>query len=282
MEEHEDPRRAVTHERCTVPAGDPNGMELSLRLDPQLLVESDRLALVGEMTAALAHEILNPLSAALNLSVLLQRMAAAEELSTEQRAEMCRHLDDNVAELTRVCDMLSRVRSFCCGSGTLVELLDLSGLAEGALALASHKLKLSGVETEARLAAGLAPIRGNRMRLQQLVLDVLRFGAGAAGCREGGRVVLRTGVEANGRFVWLEVHDNGEGLPAEKLSQIFTPFATVRAVAGYAASDLAVARRLVHEVGGTIDVRSPAGGGTCVRATFPVSDSKESPRLQQA
>ncbi|MFH1574713.1 MAG: hypothetical protein ABIG68_12070, partial [Acidobacteriota bacterium] len=82
-------------------AGDSN--TVSYQADPREWEEMRRLAVIGELTAAMAHEVLNPLSAVLNLSMLVDNLASSESVSGEALKETRRHMSDIVAELSRVC-----------------------------------------------------------------------------------------------------------------------------------------------------------------------------------
>jgi two-component system, sporulation sensor kinase E len=166
---------------------------------------------------------------------------------------MQKYLDDVVGEVTRVCRLLSEVRTFSHRSETRAEPIDLNRLVEGILALVSHKLKLENVALEASLAGGLPWVHCRPSQIQQLVLDILLSSAGAVRNRQGAAISVATGLLSDGQAVFAEVRSNGG----------------CEAGAGLAS----VAAQLIAEAhGGRIEVESRPGEWTAFKLILPLGE----------
>jgi signal transduction histidine kinase len=202
---------------------------------------------------SIAHEVINPLSAALNLSMLVRQLLRIEPLPPARIGEMQKYLDDVVGEVSRVCRLLSDVRTFSQSSETPAEPSDLNRLVMGILTLISHRLKLENVALETSLADGLPWIRCKPSQIQQLVLSLVLSSVGAVRNRQGAAVSVTTGVLGDGEAVFAEVRSNGDG----------------GAGAGLA---LDVAQLIAQAHGGHIEVESRPGSWTAARLILPVRE----------
>jgi two-component system NtrC family sensor kinase len=246
-----------------------------LKAAQKKLVQSDRLASLGQLSASVAHEINNPVSGVLNLSMLMQRMLTDDGIPPTRLVEFRRYLSQVINETSRVGHIVSDLLAFSRRGKPQRAPTDLNRIVRMTLSLVQHKLKLSNVEVEADLREGLPPVLCDPSQIQQVVLNLVLNAAEATQSKgvdkRQGRVSIATftaeGVEM------LTVSDNGEGIPPENLARIFDPFFTTKSEGKGVGLGLAVSYGIIQAHGGDIEVKSSAGAG----ATFTVSLPLEQP-----
>jgi signal transduction histidine kinase len=224
------------------------------------LAKSESLAAIGVLTKSLAHEIRTPLSVLRAGTEMLLRSPAAGP----REREVSEMLQAEVERLSRLVDDLL---IFGRPSPPVMGDMDLRRVADDALyaleATASEKsvdLALEGAE---------ARMRGDADQLRQVVVNLVSNGVRA--CPEGGRVLVTTAVEDG--FVVLDVEDNGEGIPSDRLDEIWKPLVTThRSGTGLG---LPIVRQLVEAHGGHVEVRSTPGEGTRMRVVLPADATQE-------
>jgi signal transduction histidine kinase len=228
-----------------------NTMAASLAEHQDRLVQSEKLAGIGRLAAGVAHEINNPLAVILGYARLLHRGAdepAARDLQViEDETLRAKLIVDGLLELSRPL-------------AAEPEPLDLRALCEEAVARLRETGLLEGVEVSVE---GAARVRGHPYKLRQVVLNLLRNAAEAAG--PGGRVSLSVSQGPAGAEV--VVRDSGPGLPAEAHARLFEPFFTTKPTG--TGLGLAVSQGIVHAHGGDIRAGSPPGGGTVFTVSLP-------------
>ena len=231
----------------------------------QKLLQSDRLASLGELAASVAHEINNPIAGVLNLSMLLQRMLKDDGVPHERIPEFRKYLTQVTNETTRVGRIVSDLLAFSRRSKPQRAPADLNKIVRMTLSLVQHKMKLSGVEVETRFADNLPAVPCDQSQVQQVVLNLLLNAAEATHSKSERRVMVST--RAEGAYVRLMVTDNGEGIAPENLAKIFHPFFTTKPEGKGVGLGLAVSYGIIEAHGGDIEVTSKVGEG----ATFLVS-----------
>jgi len=236
-----------------------------LKAAHQKLLQSDRLASLGELSASVAHEINNPIAGVLNLSMLLQRMLKDDGIPHERIPEFRKYLTQVTNETTRVGRIVSDLLAFSRRSKPQRAPADVNKIVRMTLSLVQHKMKLSGVEVETKLAENLPPVLCDQSQMQQVVLNLLLNAAEATHAKSQRRVAVST--TADGGFVRLVVADNGEGIAPENLPKIFHPFFTTKPEGKGVGLGLAVSYGIIEAHGGDIEVASHVGEG----ATFTVS-----------
>jgi two-component system NtrC family sensor kinase len=237
------------------------------------LMHSDRLASLGQLSASVAHEINNPVSGVLNLSMLMQRIMTEDGVPKDRVPEFRRYLGLVVSETARVGRIVSDLLAFSRRSKPQRANADLNRLVQSTVALVGHKLKLSNVCIELHLAPELPQVFCDASQMQQVVLNLLLNSAQALQGRENGKLDVRTVAAQNGEFVVLEVQDNGEGIAEENLTRIFEPFFTTKADGKGVGLGLAVLYGIVQEHGGEVVVQSRRGEGSTFTVTLPVQSS---------
>lgn len=237
----------------------------------QKLMQTDRLASLGQLAASVAHEINNPVSGVLNLSMLMQRIMKEDGVPPERVPEFRKYLSQVVGETSRVGRIVSDLLSFSRRSRPHHAEADLNSIVRTTISLASHKLKLSNVEVALELAEGLPALVCDPSQMQQVVLNLVLNAAESTHGRCGGRVAVRTRLAPGGQALMLEIEDNGEGIPKENLARIFDPFFTTKPEGKGVGLGLAVLYGIVQAHGGDVDVTSQPGHGATFTVTLPLA-----------
>jgi signal transduction histidine kinase len=247
-----------------------------LRIAHRKLLQSDRLASLGQLSASVAHEINNPVAGVLNLSMLMDRIVGEKGMPPERLPEFKRYLAQVTAETARVGRIVSDLLAFSRRSRPQSATHDLNALIRSTVAILSHKLALANVETELRLDDSLPGIHCDGSQIQQVILNLVMNGAEATASRGRGRVIVTT-RKGPDESVVLEVADDGDGIPAAVLPRIFDPFFTTKGESKGTGLGLAVVYGIVEAHGGGIDVETAEGRGTTFTITLPLSASPVEP-----
>ncbi len=233
-----------------------------LRTAQEGLVQSAKLAALGQMSAALAHEINQPLTA--------QRM----QLATLRLLLEHGRVDDAYKALKPVDDMLTRMaaltghlKTFARKSPSgLRERLDLATVVDQSLQLLDARLRDEQVSLVLHLTRP-AWVRGDAIRLEQVLINLLRNALDAMQDKACKRLEIR--LEADEQLWRLSVSDNGGGIAEEHLGQVFDPFFTTKPVGDGLGLGLAVSFAIVHESGGRLSVEN-GDHGAVFSLTLPI------------
>lgn len=236
-----------------------------LRSAQRKLIQTDRLASLGGLAASVAHEINNPVSGVLNLSMLLQRILEDDGIPPGRLPEFRRYLGQISTETARVGRIVSDLLSFSRRSKPQSADADLNAIIRTTVSLVMHKLQLASVALELDLQENLPSIPCDASQIQQVVLNLVLNGAEAI--HGGGTVTVATRSFAEG--VAMDVRDTGSGIPPELRSKIFDPFFTTKEEGKGVGLGLAVVYGIVEAHGGDIEVESEVGKGTLFRVTLP-------------
>lgn len=252
-----------------------------LQVAHRKLLQSDRLASLGQLAASVAHEINNPVSGVLNLSILLERLMAKGEFPAGREAEFQKYLGQISSETARVGRIVSDLLAFSRRSKPQRVPADLNKLITSTLGLVGHKLKLINVATVLELQEDLPQVECDPSQIQQVILNLVLNGAQAMQAKGGGELRIRTRLLADRENVELCVQDTGEGIAPENLPKIFDPFFTTKAEGKGVGLGLAVLYGIVKAHDGEVEVASQRHQGTSFTVTLPlkahlvVPDQKE-------
>ncbi|MCD5995192.1 sensor histidine kinase [Pseudomonas sp. CDFA 602] len=217
------------------------------------LVQSAKLAALGQMSAALAHEINQPLTA--------QRMQLATlRLLLDQGRidEACKALVPVDQQLTRMAALTGHLKTFARKSPSgLRERLDLATVVDQALLLLDPRLREEHIDCVLHLARP-AWVRGDAIRLEQVLINLLRNALDAM--RDSTSRKLEVRIDSLNDQWRLSVSDTGSGIAAENLANIFDPFFTTKPVGDGLGLGLAVSYAIIHELGGQLTAENHATG----------------------
>ncbi len=223
----------------------------ALRAQAQL-VQSSKLAAVGQLAAGVAHELNTPLCSAL-VAVEMARLNPANRPKVEA------HLTLAESNGNRCRDIIGKLLYYARGSDSRDETCDLADVARAALDLLGRQLALDGVRLEARLEP--APVRGNANELQQIVTNLLLNARQAVLDEHATGRGVRVTTGAGG----LTVEDQGPGIEPAVLERIFEPFFTTRPLGQGLGLGLSVSREIAARYGGKLEVSSGSGARFVLR-----------------
>ncbi len=239
-------------------------MTEQLRQSRAQLVQSEKLASIGQMAAGVAHGLRNPLASLRAAAQLAQHRVEAPAAREQLNAivEQVDRLDLRIAHLLA----FSRPAPF----HPLPE--SVRALVEAALAGYAELLRQRRVELAVRFAEALPEIRVDPTRFEQALTEIVSNAVDAM--PEGGRLGIEARAEggADGAHgVVIEINDAGGGIPAEILATVCEPFFTTRPEG--TGLGLAIAKRYVEEASGRLEIASVVGRGTTVRIWLPAANS---------
>lgn len=233
------------------------------------LAQAGRLALVGELTASIAHEINQPLGAILSNSDALEMLLEAGQGRPEDIRAI---LSDIRREGVRASDVIRNVRSLVRPREMQMQAVSLSVLTADVMRLAEIESRRRGVILEASVPADLPEVRGDRVWLQQLLLNLMVNGMDAMSevPATHRRLALRASRNG-GAWVEIAVADAGHGIPAELLPRLFNSFFTTREHG--MGLGLSISRSIVEAHGGRIWAENNVDGGATLRFTLPAAQT---------
>jgi PAS domain S-box-containing protein len=229
------------------------------------LIHSERLSAVGQLVAGVAHEINNPLQAVMGLSELL--------MEGHDSGNMRHDLDQIRVHADRAAKIVRHLLLFARHSTLERSIADLNEITRSTVAFRSFELKSLGIELVEHYSLELPLIVVNREEIQQVVLNLLLNAEQALrGAGRPGTVRVRTGETATSAYV--EVSDDGPGVPAAMSSQVFEPFFTTRSVGQGTGLGLSVSLGIAQAHAGLLELM-PTNRGACFRLTIPrASDAR--------
>ncbi|MDR2314906.1 MAG: sensor histidine kinase [Pseudomonas sp.] len=224
-----------------------------LRTAQEGLVQSAKLAALGQMSAAMAHEINQPLTTQrMQLETLRLLLDHGRYDEARQALEPLEQM------LTRMAALTSHLKTFARNSPVgLRERLDLATVVDQALHLLETRIRSDEVEVALYLARP-AWVRGDAIRLEQVLINLLRNALDAMADKRYKRLEVR--IEPDGELWRLSVLDSGGGIAEADLAKVFDPFFTTKPVGEGLGLGLAISYGIVHEAGGQLLAENVPGG----------------------
>jgi len=230
------------------------------------LAHAARVATIGELSASIAHEVNQPL-----MAIVTNGEAGLRWLRRPQPdlPEVEASLERMTAGGRRAAEIVRRIRSFV-GNGTPNrDRIAIAALIHDVIALVGRELERADVALEIELPETGPEIQGDRVQLQQVLVNIVLNAVQAMETQNRQRQ-LRVSALAFGRAVEINIIDNGPGIAADQILRLFEPFYTTRTDG--MGMGLAICRRTVESHGGQIAAESPEGGGAVFRITLPLAE----------
>ena len=234
------------------------------------MMEVDRMMAAGTLAAGVAHEINNPLTFVnINLQLARDTLMAAGDVSVSkaQRDELAVLLADATEGSERIRDIVKDLMTFSSINEEEAGPMDVVSLLDGAIRMVQNQ-----IDHRAELVREYGEVPralGNGARLSQVLVNLLvnASQAIAEGAAHENRIVAR--IRSEGGRVIVEVQDTGTGISKQILARIFDPFFTTKPPGEGTGLGLAICRRLVADMGGTLEVESELGVGSTFRVSLP-------------
>jgi signal transduction histidine kinase/FixJ family two-component response regulator len=224
------------------------------------LIQAEKLATVGRLTASIAHEINNPLQAVQNCL----HLAARQELSLPERQS---YLEMAQRELNRLMRTVQRMLEFYRPGALDRKPTDMNELLQRVLGLVEHQLNEQKIRVQTRLSPRLPVVMVVNDQIQQVFLNLMLNAMQAM--PEGGDMTIRS--TASKREIEVLVEDSGPGVPPEERKHIFEPFVSTKERGS--GLGLAVSYGIVTAHGGSLDLVTGRGRGACFRVTLPLGEA---------
>lgn len=228
------------------------------RLESQL-IQSEKMAAIGQLAAGIAHEIRNPLGIITNALYDLGELVDASDPAVKDDLRIAKE------EMERVQAIINNLLEFSHASRAELERVDINDLLRKTLQLMSKSLQNSGVKVMTDFVP-LGMCVANQNALRQIFLNLITNAAQAM--PNGGELRVRTAPLLDGR-IQLEFIDTGVGIPPEHLKDIFNPFYTTKVPGQGTGLGLSVVHSVVKRYRGDIHVQSQVNGGTTFTIQFP-------------
>ncbi len=243
----------------------------ALRAAQAQLIQTEKLASLGQLSASIAHEINNPLAGILTFSKLLIRTLEEGKDPVNARELLLRNLRLIERETDRCRNIVRNLLDFARQRPLVLGDVPVSKALEEALSLLNHKIELQGIALE-RHFDERAVVTADFGQLRQAFVNILLNACDAM--PSGGRLAVTSTVTADGKGVEILFTDTGPGIPPENLSRIFDPFFTTKEMG--TGLGLSVVYGIVQKHGGEMKAESRIGAGTTMRIRLPlVSASPE-------
>ena len=233
------------------------------------LEHTNRVSTLGEMAASLAHEIKQPIAAAITSANSCIEWLAHEPPNLDRARAAAARIDKYG---NRAAEIIDRIRSLYKKSPPKRELVDVNGIIQEILTLLNGEACRFPVAMRTNLSAELPKIMVDRVQLQQVFMNLM-LNAIEAMKDSGGELTVKS--ELQGGQLQFSVSDTGVGLPMEKMDQIFSAFFSTKPQGS--GMGLAISRSIVESHGGQLCASANSGGGATFHFTLPIQVAESSP-----
>ena len=242
-----------------------------LRESQAQLVQSSKMASVGQLAGGIAHEINNPLTGVLNHVQLIKMMIGQKKLSFEKFKDIL----DAVEESALRCSKITRsLLDFSRPSGGVFQIVSFNDIIDKVLNLTADEIKLEKITLKKYLQPDMPQVLGDPQLLQQVVFDVIsnaRWAIQKKSKVKGGFITIKTEYKPEDNTVYAYISDTGTGISKENLTRIFEPFFTTKPVGEGVGLGLYIVYNIIKAHKGNIEVESELNQGATFKISLPLS-----------
>jgi PAS domain S-box-containing protein len=256
------------------------GQDITERLKLQAqIIQSSKLATLGEMATGIAHELNQPLGIIGLAAENLSQGVAKKPLDPEYISKKLGRIVEQVNRATKIID---HMRIFGRKPDATTKPVHLPVALEGVMTLVGQQLKQAGIAVDSGLPDDLPPVMGHRVQIEQVLLNLLNNAQDAvlAASQEdkGGekKITISGRFNADENMVILTVSDSGEGISPEHLERVFEPFFTTKEINKGTGLGLSISYGIVSEMGGRISAKNTADGASFT-LELPAVDAASKP-----
>ena len=236
----------------------------------QQLIQTGKLASVGELSAGVAHEINNPLAIILTeRQILLDLAEFTEKLDPAFKAQLLDSLSQVDVQIQRCKRITHNLLRFSRRTKSIIENIDLNSFIGEVIDLMEKDAKTSGIKFMSDFQDDLRPLLSDPSQLQQVFLNMITNAIDAHGGMPYGTIRITTRADDQRQGVIVVFADSGSGIAPEILNKIFDPFFTTKEVGKGTGLGLSICYSIVKRLGGDISVESERGKGTSFTMFFP-------------
>ena len=261
------------------------------------LIQSGKLASIGELAAGVAHELNQPLMVIRGNAQLVQRSIQKGKGNVDDLAKLLEPVNRNTK---RMMNIINHLRTFSRQTQTEYRGIDVNKIIEDSFLMLGEQLRLRNVEISKELGVGLPKIKGDANQLEQVILNLIANARDAVETRDEGRqtkddsvqgrdeyiklieIITKKGEFPNQQttidapqsenFVEILVKDNGGGIPVDKVNKIFDPFFTTKEVGKGTGLGLSISYGIIKDHKGEIKIEETGAKGTTFRIRLPIAD----------
>jgi two-component system NtrC family sensor kinase len=237
------------------------------------IIETGKLASVGELAAGIAHEINNPVAIMVEEAGWIEDLLEEEEFQQSQNLAEFRRSVEQIRTQGRRCKTIThKLLSFARKTDPRVQEVQINDLIEEIVGLSAQRAKYSNVSIQTHLQKGLPSVQVSQSEMQQVFLNLINNALDAME-KTGGTIHIRTYDEKG--IVVIELEDDGPGIPKANLGRIFDPFFTTKPVGKGTGLGLSICYGIIKKIGGDIEVHSAVGAGTMFTVRIPTAGKKQ-------
>ncbi|MCR4471923.1 sensor histidine kinase, partial [Burkholderia sp. SCN-KJ] len=229
------------------------------------LAHANRVATLGQLTASIAHEVNQPISATVTNAQAALRWLHAQPPNVDEVGQVLGRI---INDANRAGDVLGRIRDLVRKAPLRKEPVDINEAIREVIELTRAEASKSGASVQTRLADGLPFIEGDRVELQQVLLNLIINALEAmSGARDGPRHLLISTDKADSNCVLVTVRDSGPGFATDGAEDAFAPFYTTKPTG--LGMGLSICRSIIEARGGRVWASANAPRGAVVQFTVP-------------
>ncbi len=237
--------------------------EAGLRATQEALVHTEKMAALGRMSTAIVHEISQPLAA------MEATLSAAELGASPQDGATITRLGKARGLIRRMQRTTQHLKSFARKETGALSLIDMRVPITSALEVVAPRIRVVGVTPQRDMPEGAVQVMAGAVRVEQVLVNLLLNALDAVDQVQGAQVCV--GLKASGDTAILRVTDTGAGIAEEDLSRVTEPFYSTKVTGESLGLGLAICKAILADFGGTLDIASTQGEGTCVTVTLPLA-----------
>ena len=231
----------------------------------QKIMESERLATIGQLAAGVAHELNNPLG-----GILIYGHLLLENLPPDDPQR--KNLEKIVTQATRCKGIVKGLLDFSRQTEPKIELTDCNDLLKGALSLIENQAIFQNITVSKHFYASPLRVMVDSGQIQQVFINIIMNAAEAMDGK--GDLVIQTKLSDDEGFAEIAFSDTGCGIPEDQIERLFEPFFTTKEVGRGTGLGLAISFGIIQRHKGTIEVQSTVGEGTTFTVRLPVTEEK--------
>ena len=245
--------------------------EAQHRKHQEELAHTARLITLGELTSGIAHEMNQPLAAVINYASASLRYLQTADMQSPSLQRVAQGLERITEHANHAAEVIKRLRAFLRKEPRRVQALNIAEVLQETVQLCAWEAANARIDVEQQLLSELPAVYADRVLLEQVLLNVLRNAIEANRERyqaqvESSRILIT--AEQHAEHVYIKVYDQGAGVSAAQLEQLFTPFYTSKADG--LGLGLSMSRSIIEGFGGSLEAENGELGGLCLICRLPV------------
>jgi two-component system NtrC family sensor kinase len=240
------------------------------------LVQSAKMAAIGELASGVAHEINNPLTTILN-NIQLVRLIEKQKgtVTMEEIKEIMKMMEDAALRCKNITTTLLDFSRLSKGE---FKPISVNEVIEKVLTLTEHEMRIDSIFIQKELDPKLPMVNGDFQLLQQVFFNIIgnaRWAIKKKSGKKGGTITIKTKYNEDEKKVLASISDTGIGIPEGNLERIFEAFFTTKDVGEGTGLGLSICYNIIKQHKGNIEVESKAGEGTTFKIILPASSSSD-------